>query len=49
MAPRAEVQIPLFHFFSPQVNTENWIWHILTDHDFQWNAEDMPEISFADS
>ena len=50
MAPRAEVQIPLLHFFSPQVNTESWIWHILTNHGFLWNAEDMPNrrISFAD-
>lgn len=28
----AEVQIPLLHFFSPQVNTESWIWNILTSH-----------------
>ena len=47
MAPRAEVQIPLLHFFSPRVNTENWIWHILTDHDFLWNAGDLPEIFFC--
>ena len=46
MAPRAEVQIPLLHFFSPQVNTESWIWHILTNHGFLWNAEDMPKTHF---